>query len=1048
MADELDNQYMQTRQAMREYQRQMFLAEPSQVGSDVYMGATIAPKPQEGQPAGSQGQEITPPAETVQPQTVGQEPPVQAQPTNPLNTFTVDTPEVAAVKQQFAADMQKMASGETTVEAMGRGGKALAEAARPGFVTAARALGMDETAAEAVGDGFVQFMGGLPGNDATDFQAGIETALAALPVLGVAMKGGKAAKEFLATNKDQIISEFQKAVSLVKNERGSVPLGGGAGKPPDMPPVKIGAAAEEPISPKALVAISKREESKQAYGFVVEGFQAELTKQRRGPVLSDEAVRQLAGQSGFTLQDLMDLKPGSILAPEIQVKAREVYDAAGDRLRDSAKAFLSQSDPQALDEFAEAFTQAALATTRIIGTYSEGGRTFRLLNQKHPTLKTNVTPDVHDPEFRIQDAYINQMYQFFKGAEDKSKMAGAITPEQLASMVASLKSRDQLMAFARAATKPSWSDMLYEVWINGLLSGPVTHSTNIISNAATLLWNIPERQLAGMLNPSAVRPGEAAAMVGGVVESIGDAWRLAWKALKEDKPQFGASKLETPTKAITSDALELTGAAGAAVDFLGNAARLPGRLLMAGDDFFKAIAFRAELRALAKRKAFQEINELGLTGKEAAKRAKEIEGRIINDPPDSIKEAAQEFAAYTTFTRDLGEAGSSVQMALQKIPFGRVAVPFIRTPTNIFKFAGERTPLALASRAVREEIAAGGDRAALALAKIGLGSMTMAYMATLAANGSITGGGPKDKVLRQQLMDTGWQPYSFKIGNEYISYGRIEPLGSLIGLAADATEIMGQLSEKQANELASALTVALSRNVAQKTFVKGLAGTLNAVTSQDVNTVKSFLEKELPTLMPYSSALKQTARYNDPVLRDVNSLLDSFQAAIPGYSKDLPPRRNLFGEPILLEGGLGPDLISPLYTRTIKHDPVRDELVRLGIPVSMPGQTIDGIKLTPKIYDRYTELAGSGKLLGTMDLHAKLAETMKSPLYKQAADGPDGGKVTLIRADVQMFRDLAKQKLQDENKEFDQAVQQQRLRQASKFDAKARTNIPAGTLTR
>lgn len=982
----------------------------------------------------------------------------------PRKEITVDRPEVAAVKQQFAVDMQKMATGEGGVEALGRGGKALAEATRPGFVTAARALGMDEQAAETVGDAFVEFMGGLPGGEQSDFTAGIETALAALPVIHVALKAGGKATEFLAANKDAIIQEFQKAAKLLKNERGSVPLGGaGSGKPPEVPPVSVGAAAEPPMNAKQLATIAKREESKQAHEFSLEGFKEELTKQRRGPVLSDEAVRKLAGESGFTLQDLLDLKPGSVLAPEIQVKAREVYKATVDNMKQSAKAYLATGSPQDFEAFAQAFTMAGLSTTRIIGTYSEAGRTFRLLNQKYPSLKKPGAAQATDPEFSIQDQYIQEMYKFFRGVEEKSKMGGfdkartgqgmgpdgMVSPGQLAQMVMDLPNEEAMMAFAKAALKPTWGDMMYEIWVNGLLSGPITHSTNIISNAATLLWNIPERQVASLIKPGSVRPGEAAAMVGGVIESVGDAWRLAWKAFKQDAPQFGASKLENmPRQAITADALELTGTTGAAVDFLGNAIRLPGRFLMAGDDFFKSIAFRAELRSLAKRQAFREVNELGLTGKEAARKAKEIEQKILADPPETIKQDAQEFAAYTTFTRELGTAGSAVQNAVQNVPFGRVVLPFIRTPANIFKFAGERTPLALASKAVRDELAAGGERQALALAKIGLGSMTMAYMATLAANGHITGGGPKDKVLRKQLELEGWQPYSFKIGNEYVSYARIEPLGSLIGMAADAADLMGQLGTKDSAELASALTVAMSRNVANKTFVKGLAGTLNAVTSQDVHVVKSFLEKELPTLMPYSSAMGQTAKVVDPVMRDVKSILDAFQAKVPGFSDDLPPQRNLYGDKVLLQGGMGPDLFSPLYVREIKNDPVAHELSRLAYPFAMPARNIEGIDLPPKLYDRYAELAGKGSdKTGNQTLQAALNETMQTGIYKQAADGPDGGKVTLIKATLNRFREMAALQLEQENKDFAQARQKQRMRAATKFDQNARQKAgPAPTL--
>ena len=80
--------------------------------------------------------------------------------------------------------------------------------------------------------------------------------------------------------------------------------------------------------------------------------------------------------------------------------------------------------------------------------------------------------------------------------------------------------------------------------------------------------------------------------------------------------------------------------------------------------------------------------------------------------------------------------------------------------------------------------------------------MTMSYVGMLAAEGMVTGGGPKDKQLRQEMMMTGWQPYSFKIGDTYYSYARIEPLGSLFGMAADAADLIGQLPQKEAEQLA------------------------------------------------------------------------------------------------------------------------------------------------------------------------------------------------------------------------------------------------------
>lgn len=860
--------------------------------------------------------------------------------------------------------------------------------------------------------------------------AGLALGVSLDPLRFVGMGGGKQAGKALEKQKEQVLAKFQEAVDVLKSERGSTPMGG-----PQKEPLKPSLPA---IPPEHQ---ARMDEAGNAFKLKVQGFQEEVTKQRRGPVLPDVEVKRLASQSGYTWQALLDTPPGTALPPELLVAAKDTFKAGAERMRVAAKAAIQNPGNDAvMQEFMNALGETGTATTKIIGLYAETGRSTRLMNRKLPIGQAAEDAAQRDPEFRIADPFINQMYDFFKQASDEAMIyPDAVTAERLVEMASALKTDQELAVFAKAITKPTWWDMGMEVWINGLLSGPITHSTNIISNAATLAWGIPERAVAATFSRS-VRPGEAQAMLGGVVESIGDAWRLAWKAFKAEESQLGMGKMEGPRKAITADALELTGTVGRAVDYLGVAIRLPGRFLLSADDFFKGIAYRAELRALALREAFSTVNAAGLTGKEARAAVKEAEARILANPPESIKDAAQEFAAYTTFTRELGETGKKIQEAAST-PIGRVILPFVRTPTNIFKYAGERTPFALASKAVREEISAGGERRALALAKISLGSMTMAYVGSLAADGLITGGGPKDKRLRDMMHEaTGWQPYSIKVKDQWISYARIEPLASIFGMGADAADLMGQLHEKDAEELAAALVVAVSRNVGNKTFVKGLAGTLTAVTSQDVKEVGNFLEKELPTLLPYSSALGQTARYTDPVMHDVQSIMDAFKAKVPGWSKELPPRRNLWGEPIVLQGGFGPDLISPLYTSKVQDDPVSAEIVRLELPLSMPSRQIDGIHLMPKEYDVYAELAGK-------NLKARLTKLMDSDLYKRGSDGPDGGKAVLIRQAVSEQRDRAKQEMLKQFDDLRQQVDFSRLQKAKAFSGEQPT-MPSGMLTR
>lgn len=947
----------------------------------------------------------------------------------PRKTRTVEAPEVQAIRQSYQEATAKLGTGEAALEEVGKAGRKVAEAIHPGVVVAGRAMGLDEEGANALATGMVEFLGGLPGGSESDTAAGIETALAALPMVGAVVKGGKIAGKALGP---VIAKEFEKATDILKSERGSVSMGGG-GK--GIPPITV----DEAINGDAY---------QQSFGKAIGGFNDELNIQHQGVRSDVQVSAESRSPEALQMEAFLDIPPGTILKDSNVVAAKRLFRELAEPLAKTA-GWLSAHphDKKALMAMLEQLQNVRRGTIKIAGVFAEPPRSTRLLNKDLPT--GGMIPADTKERIRISDPYINQWLEFFKEQDALAKTgAPAMTKEKLIETLSNMKTPEEFISAAKALDKPSKWDMFIEYWINGLLSGPATHATNILSNAATIAWGIPERQLAAMYSKK-VRPSEAMAMVGGILEAQGDAFRLAWKAFKAEESQLGKGKLEGPTRAITGDALELTGVAGRAVDLLGSVIRLPGRALLASDDYFKSIAFRAELRALAKRESFRKVTQSRLSGKEARKKMIEIEERILQSPPESIEDAAKEFASYVTFTRDLGETGQKIQ-AVMSTPLGRVVVPFVKTPTNIFKYSGERTPLAFASQAVRDEISAGGSRRALALAKISLGSMTMAYVGMQASEGIITGGGPKDKdLLAIKKNLTGWQPYSIRIGNEYYGYSRLEPIGSLFGMAADATDLIGQSEQKDGEQLAAAMVVAISRNVANKTFLKGLAGTLNAVASQDINIWKSFAKKELPTILPFSSAMGQTTREIDPVMREVNSLTDALAAKIPGYSSTLPPRRNMWGEPILLEGGLGPDLISPIYTSTMKLDEVATELVRLEFPLSMPQKSIGGVPLTgsdgPLEYDAYVQLAGGKPIIGDKTLKQQLTETIHSDLYRHSSDGKDGGKKVLLMQWVNAYRDMAQHIMQDKElshkylgKDFPELrvqIDHKRAKDATKFQA-------------
>ena len=149
------------------------------------------------------------------------------------------------------------------------------------------------------------------------------------------------------------------------------------------------------------------------------------------------------------------------------------------------------------------------------------------------------------------------------------------------------------------------------------------------------------------------------------------------------------------------------------------------------------------------------------------------------------------------------------------------------------------------------------------------------------------------------------------------------------------------------------------------------------------------------------SIVAQITQVQDPVLRDVRSIYDKLCSRVLGCSTSLPPRRNIWGEVIVRGGGIGPDIMSPIYTNKVKLDPVSDEMLRLGVSQQMPSRQIMGVELTPQEYDEYNRIAGQSAKV-------ELTKLIKRRDYKTASDGPDGLKALAIKKVFAATREKAR----------------------------------------
>lgn len=590
-------------------------------------------------------------------------------------------------------------------------------------------------------------------------------------------------------------------------------------------------------------------------------------------------------------------------------------------------------------------------------------------------------------------------------------------------------------------------DAVLEGWINGLLSGPKTHMVNAMSNASVIGLQMAERSVASRISrilgdDQAIAMGEGMAQFHGVMSGLRDGFRYAAKAWKTGESGYGIGKVELPrARAISSENFDLAmdGPIGRSVDFLGSIANVPVRALGASDEFFKTIGYRMELHAQAMRQATREVT----SGKIEPDAFKDRMAEIIANPPENIRLQAVDSATYQTFTNTPGPLAQQISKVVHEYPALRIILPFVRTPANIIRYTLERTPLAPAMRHVREDVAAGGARRDLALARIGMGTTLMFSAADMAMNEQITGHGPSNNSERQALMRSGWQPYSVKVGDRYYAYNRLDPMGALLGLSADMVELSvnddyGVEKQKRLDEAMIAATLSVAQNVTSKTYLSGLSEFFEAM-GDPQRYGESYFKRLAGSVVP--TGVAEITRIQDPVMRESWNMLDAIRRRTPGMSEDLPSRRDLWGRPISYQSGLGSlyDAVSPIYSKREDYEPIDAEILRLESTALMPSKkmSFDGITVDmeqhPQAWSRFLELSGNelkhpAWRKGAMDLLNDIVSG-KHPLsqvYELKTDGPDGGKAEYIREVIVDYRRMAKEQLLDEFPEINSEVKRRK----------------------
>lgn len=330
----------------------------------------------------------------------------------------------------------------------------------------------------------------------------------------------------------------------------------------------------------------------------------------------------------------------------------------------------------------------------------------------------------------------------------------------------------------------------------------------------------------------------------------------------------------------------------------------------------------------------------------------------------------REFTLEHTFQSKLHGVMRKIAQSRDTNPYVGIAsalyFPFIKTPWNIVKHGGTFIPvLPLAKRArpstvrvvnKKEEVIYMSNEEIMARQIVG-GAMFLGVMSAV-ENGYATGSA-RDARQREEWRAKGIPEQSIRIGDSWYSYAKLEPIATVLGLAADLMEAYKDYSsdinpEKTALEVTMAETLsALKGNIFDKAFLEGWAALFDTVNNEQ-SLPKDIAERLTRIALP--SASNYAARAMDDKERQATTIMEKAQQRIPVLREQLPEDVGAYGE------RSAKNLASRLTGFDVKdaiQDRVQSEVTKTGASIDRVQGKIKGVKLNNEQLATYRKIANA-----------------------------------------------------------------------------------------
>lgn len=460
-----------------------------------------------------------------------------------------------------------------------------------------------------------------------------------------------------------------------------------------------------------------------------------------------------------------------------------------------------------------------------------------------------------------------------------------------------------------SADKANWFDKMSEYWRSMILSGPMTHVVNsssgitfgiydgMLKKAAGATLN-SIAQMFGVKNDAATLadlPALFGATKGALAQAYADAIKT-WKPEADNFDEFALAINKKNKGRVGGDAFS-----PAIGGWWGKVVRAPSfRMMMLADVMVKSFFTRIEVASQAHQIARTE----GLSGQAMATRIAELM------KPGSIawvRGLAQ--AKKITFQTNIGDGSSAVDSIdglaklLNKAKSGHhgwlakgvshFVVPFVNTPTNIFKVGATMSPLGTflaiidAGRALNQRRQGNVEEAnrlySASRALDDLVNQTVAWGAVIAISQLIRPDDDDDKLpwitgtMQWKTTSKGERdiaykvapPQSIRIGDRWYSYARLDPFATMLASIVDSMTVVN--SDKPADEKWGTLAGQMANNLKDKTFLQGLSDLFNAI--QDPGRFGPKWAQNIATgFVP--NFVRQPLRAIDPNIRDSSTPKD------------------------------------------------------------------------------------------------------------------------------------------------------------------------------